>query len=83
MSSSIEEIIAAIGAERIGDRPATIDWILTDSRSLCFPEETLFFALKMLHVYGDFAEKYMAVPVIKGVKSANERFAGALARYPE
>ena len=35
----------------------------------------------VLHVYGDFAEKYMAVPVIKGVKSANERFAGALDTY--
>ena len=38
-------------------------------------------AIKMLHVYGDFAEKYMAVPVVKGVKSANERFAGALDTY--
>ncbi len=38
-------------------------------------------AIKMLHVYGDFAEKYMAVPVVKGVKSANERFAGALETY--
>jgi prolyl-tRNA synthetase len=38
-------------------------------------------AQKMLHVYGDFAEKYMAVPVVKGVKSANERFAGALDTY--
>ena len=46
MSSTIEEIASAIGAERAGDSPATIDWILTDSRSLCFPEETLFFALK-------------------------------------
>lgn len=35
-------------------------------------------AIKMLNVYGDFAEKYMAVPVVKGVKSPNERFAGAL-----
>ena len=35
----------------------------------------------MLNVYSDFAEKYMAVPVIKGVKSANERFAGALETY--
>lgn len=33
-------------ANRIGNRDAGIDWILTDSRSLCFPEETLFFALK-------------------------------------
>ncbi len=35
-------------------------------------------ARKMLDVYADFAENYMAVPVVKGVKSANERFAGAL-----
>lgn len=41
-------------------------------------EEALAEAKKMLNVYADFAEKYMAVPVIKGVKSANERFAGAL-----
>ena len=41
-------------------------------------EEALEEAKKMLNVYAEFAEKYMAVPVIKGVKSANERFAGAL-----
>ena len=35
----------------------------------------------MLNVYGDFAEKYMALPVVKGVKTANERFAGALETY--
>ena len=46
MSNSIEEIASVIGAKRIGNHPAHIDWILTDSRSLCFPEETLFFALK-------------------------------------
>jgi alanine racemase len=34
-----------IGAKRIGATDATIDWLLTDSRSLSFPEETLFFAL--------------------------------------
>ena len=38
-------------------------------------------ARKMLEVYADFAERFMAVPVIKGVKSANERFAGALDTY--
>ena len=32
---------------------------------------------KMLDVYADFVENYMAVPVLKGVKTANERFAGA------
>ena len=46
MSNTIEEITSILNAERIGNAPAKIDWILTDSRSLCFPEETLFFALK-------------------------------------
>lgn len=36
---------------------------------------------KIINVYADFAEKFMAVPVIKGLKSANERFAGALETY--
>ena len=44
-------------------------------------EEAQEEAIKMLNVYADFAEKYMAVPVVKGVKSANERFAGALETY--
>ena len=35
----------------------------------------------MLDVYADFAEKVMAIPVVKGVKSPNERFAGALNTY--
>ncbi len=38
-------------------------------------------ARRMLEVYASFAQDYMAVPVIKGVKSANERFAGALDTY--
>jgi prolyl-tRNA synthetase len=36
---------------------------------------------KMLDVYADFAESMMAIPVIKGVKTANERFAGAVDTY--
>ncbi|HYX09860.1 MAG TPA: proline--tRNA ligase [Bacteroidales bacterium] len=36
---------------------------------------------KMVNVYAEFAEKHMAMPVIKGVKTANERFAGALDTY--
>lgn len=44
-------------------------------------EEAEAEAQRMLNVYAEFAEKYMAVPVIKGVKSANERFAGALDTY--
>lgn len=38
-------------------------------------------ALKMMHVYADFAEKYMAMPVVRGIKTANERFAGAVETY--
>ncbi len=41
-------------------------------------EEALEETKKMLEVYADFAENYMAVPVLKGVKTPNERFAGAL-----
>lgn len=44
-------------------------------------EEAEAKAIEMLNVYADFAEKYMAVPVVKGVKTANERFAGALETY--
>ena len=44
-------------------------------------EEAQAKAIEMLNVYADFAEKYMALPVVKGVKTANERFAGALETY--
>lgn len=36
---------------------------------------------KIINVYADFAENFMAMPVVKGLKSANERFAGALETY--
>ncbi len=44
-------------------------------------EEAEAKAVEMLHVYADFAEKVMAVPVVRGVKSETERFAGALNTY--
>ncbi|WP_315352121.1 proline--tRNA ligase [Phocaeicola abscessus] len=44
-------------------------------------EEAEAEAKKILRVYAEFAEDYMAVPVIRGVKSTNERFAGALDTY--
>ncbi|MBQ3750119.1 MAG: proline--tRNA ligase [Bacteroidales bacterium] len=44
-------------------------------------EEAVEETEKMLHVYADFAENFMAIPVIKGVKSPNERFGGALDTY--
>jgi len=36
---------------------------------------------KMMHVYADFAENFMAIPVVKGVKTESERFAGAVETY--
>lgn len=42
----ISQIATLIGARRVGDTEQRIDWLLTDSRSLCFPETTLFFALR-------------------------------------
>ena len=44
-------------------------------------EEAVEETLKMLDVYSTFVEEYMAVPVIKGVKTASERFAGAEDTY--
>jgi len=44
-------------------------------------EEAVEETKKMLDVYADFVENYMAVPVIKGVKTENERFAGAVDTY--
>ncbi|MEI6400014.1 MAG: proline--tRNA ligase [bacterium] len=45
------------------------------------PEEADAFAREMLDVYKNFFEKYMAIPVIPGVKSESEKFAGALKTY--
>jgi len=44
-------------------------------------EEAVVEAEKMLDVYAEFAEKFMAMPVLKGIKSPNERFAGAEETY--
>lgn len=44
-------------------------------------KEAIEEAERMLHVYADFAENFMAVPVWRGLKSANERFAGAIETY--
>ena len=46
MTYSIVTIATLIGARRYGSTDANIGWLLTDSRSLCFPEQTLFFALR-------------------------------------
>ncbi|MDL2262644.1 proline--tRNA ligase [Bacteroidales bacterium OttesenSCG-928-I21] len=44
-------------------------------------EEALVEAEKMMNVYADFAKNYLAIPVLTGVKTANERFAGAEETY--
>jgi len=46
MTYSIETITTLIGAHRTGTTESQIDWLLTDSRSLIFPKETLFFAIR-------------------------------------
>ena len=46
MSYTIENIVNLLDVKRIGNFESNVDWLLTDSRSLCFAEETLFFALK-------------------------------------
>ncbi len=44
-------------------------------------EESEARTVQMINLYADFAEKYMAMPVIQGVKTESERFAGALNTY--
>tara|TARA_Y100000389_G_scaffold63284_2_gene59373 strand:- start:489 stop:1961 length:1473 start_codon:yes stop_codon:yes gene_type:complete len=44
-------------------------------------KEAIFEARQMIGVYGDFVEEHMAIPVIRGTKSLNERFAGALETF--
>ncbi|MDE6337580.1 MAG: proline--tRNA ligase [Muribaculaceae bacterium] len=44
-------------------------------------EESEKRTVQMINLYADFVENYMAIPVIKGVKTANERFAGAINTY--
>jgi len=66
MRISIENIANILNANRIGASPAGIDWILTDSRSLCFAEETLFFALKTKRNDG---HKYIPELYERGVRN--------------
>ena len=66
MNYTIEKITTLLGARRIGTADATIGWLLTDSRSLCFPEETLFFALKTARNDG---HRYIADLYRRGVRN--------------
>ena len=66
MKYSIEKVTTLIGARRIGETDAQIGWLLTDSRSLCFPEETLFFALRTARNDG---HRYIADLYRRGVRN--------------
>lgn len=46
MSYTIKQIAELLGVDLVGDGSLMVNWLLIDSRSLCFPEQTLFFALK-------------------------------------
>ncbi len=65
MKYTIEKITALIGAHRFGHSDAIIEWLLTDSRSLCFPESTLFFAL---HSERNDGHRYMPELYNRGVR---------------
>ena len=66
MKYNIEKVTTLIGARRIGEADAQIGWLLTDSRSLCFPEETLFFALRSSRNDG---HRYIADLYRRGVRN--------------
>ncbi len=66
MTYTIEKIATLIGARRYGSHDANVRWLLTDSRSLCFPEETLFFALRTKR--GD-GHRYIGDLYRRGVRS--------------
>ena len=66
MTYTIEKVATLIGARRYGEHETTIGWLLTDSRSLCFPEQTLFFALRSKRNDG---HKYIDELYRRGVRS--------------
>ena len=66
MTYTIVKIATLIGARRYGDHDANVRWLLTDSRSLCFPEETLFFAL---HTKRNDGHRYIDDLYRRGVRS--------------
>ena len=63
---SIETLATLMGAHRIGNADTHIDWILTDSRSLTFPEETLFFAIR---TQKDDGHRYIPELYARGVRA--------------
>ena len=80
MIYNIEKVTTLIGARRYGESETTVGWLLTDSRSLCFPEQTLFFALRTQRNDG---HKYIPELYQRGVRSfVVEQAPTSLADYP-
>ena len=66
MLYTIEKVTTLIGARRYGHAEGGIRWLLTDSRSVCFPEETLFFAIRSERNDG---HRYIADLYRRGVRN--------------
>ena len=80
MTYSIEKVATLIGARRLGETDTTIAWLLTDSRSLCFPEQTLFFALRTGRNDG---HKYIPELYRRGVRAFVVEQAPTVSDYPD
>ena len=80
MTYSIVKVATLIGARRYGSTETTVGWLLTDSRSLRFPEQTLFFALRTQRNDG---HKYIPELYRRGVRSFVVKEVPDLASYPE
>lgn len=82
MTYTIEKVTTLIGARRYGDTDANVGFLLTDSRSLCFPEETLFFALRSKRNDG---HNYIPELYRRGVKNfvVTDVPAGYAVDYPD
>ena len=81
MPYTLEQIASFIGAHLWGREEAEVSWLLTDSRSLCFPEDTLFFALETRRNDG---HRYIPELYQRGVRSfVVSRLPEDLAAYPD
>lgn len=77
---TLSYIATLIGAHRVGNADLKINWLLTDSRSLCFPESTLFFAIRTSR--GD-GHKYLAELYRRGVRAFVVEDLPSVEEYPQ
>ena len=81
MTYYIDKVASLIGAHRYGNKETKVGFLLTDSRSLCFPEETLFFALRSERNDG---HRYIAELYRRGVCNfVVDRLPEDIQNYPE